>query len=106
MIGIYSDQAQEDIRKHVEYLIKHASPDIAYKFVNAIEEALLNLSLMPRMGRSISLKNPRGQGVRLWRPKGFDHYLMFYRQLPEGIELVRVIHGARDLPNEFGNTNW
>jgi toxin ParE1/3/4 len=29
------------------------------------------------------------------------NYILFYRTEPGGIELVRVLHGARDLPNEL-----
>lgn len=29
------------------------------------------------------------------------NYILFYRPEPGGIELVRVLHGARDMPNEF-----
>lgn len=29
------------------------------------------------------------------------NYILFYREVPDGIELVRVIHGARDIPDIF-----
>ena len=28
---------------------------------------------------------------------GFDKHLIFYRLIPEGIELIRVYHAARDI---------
>lgn len=28
-------------------------------------------------------------------------YLILYRAVPDGVQIVRVIHGARDLPNLF-----
>jgi toxin ParE1/3/4 len=31
-------------------------------------------------------------------------YVLFYREQPGGIVLVRVIHGRRDLPALFGST--
>jgi toxin ParE1/3/4 len=30
-----------------------------------------------------------------------ENYILFYRPEPGGIELTRVLHGARDLPSEF-----
>jgi toxin ParE1/3/4 len=30
-----------------------------------------------------------------------DNYLIFYKPLPDGIEVLRVLHGARDLPPFF-----
>ncbi|BCW99088.1 MAG: hypothetical protein KatS3mg024_1915 [Armatimonadota bacterium] len=29
--------------------------------------------------------------------KGFESPLVFYREIPEGIEVIRVLHGAREL---------
>jgi toxin ParE1/3/4 len=35
-----------------------------------------------------------------WRPS--ERYLIFYRTLPDGIEVIRVLHGMRDLDRIFG----
>ncbi len=29
------------------------------------------------------------------------NYLVLYREAPDGVEIVRVVHGARHLPNLF-----
>jgi len=44
-------------------------------------------------------------GVRSWTVTGFENYLIFYRPVEGGIEILRVVHGARDLENLFG-TNF
>jgi toxin ParE1/3/4 len=31
----------------------------------------------------------------------YRHYLVFYRPLADGIQLIRVLQGARDIPGEF-----
>ncbi len=31
----------------------------------------------------------------------FGNYLIFYRAISEGIEIIRVLHGARDLPTKL-----
>ena len=36
-------------------------------------------------------------GVRVWRVSGFEKHLIFYRPNPEGVEILDVIHGARDI---------
>jgi toxin ParE1/3/4 len=28
-------------------------------------------------------------------------YVVFYRPLDDGIELIRILHGKRDVPDEF-----
>ncbi|MFM6138177.1 MAG: type II toxin-antitoxin system RelE/ParE family toxin [Cuspidothrix sp.] len=30
------------------------------------------------------------------------NYLILYREIKDGIEIVRVVHGARHLPDVFG----
>lgn len=39
-----------------------------------------------------------GENLRSWP---FGAYLIFYRVEPGAIDIVRVLHGARDLPSEF-----
>jgi toxin ParE1/3/4 len=35
--------------------------------------------------------------LRVWRIEGFEKHLIFYRQTPDGIDVVRILHGARDI---------
>ena len=37
--------------------------------------------------------------MRYFRVRGFESYVIFYRPLSDGIEVVRVLHGAQDLEN-------
>jgi hypothetical protein len=44
--------------------------------------------------------DPAFQDVRFWPIGGFRKYLIFYRSVgDEGIEIIRVLHGARDVAN-------
>jgi len=47
-------------------------------------------------------RNPRLKGVRSWLVSDFDNYLIFYRAIPEGIEVLHMYHGARDIEALFG----
>jgi toxin ParE1/3/4 len=38
-------------------------------------------------------------GLRMIGVTGFANYLIFYRVYPEAIQIIRVLHGARDIPN-------
>lgn len=51
------------------------------------------------MGEAFQNRNPRLWGLRRVPITGFGNYLIFYRPIEGGIEVVRVIHGARDLPS-------
>ena len=35
--------------------------------------------------------------MRSWRVEGFEAYLLFYRSKGGDVEIVRLLHGARDL---------
>jgi plasmid stabilization system protein ParE len=40
-------------------------------------------------------------GLRRWRVRGFENFMIFYHPLSNGIEIVRVLHGARDIESLF-----
>ncbi len=52
---------------------------------------------MPGMGERWESNNPHLAGLRVWRVEGFEKHLIFYRATDDGIEVVRVVHGARDI---------
>jgi toxin ParE1/3/4 len=51
----------------------------------------------PQIGAIYRTKNPRLVDLRVFRVKGFPNHLAFYLVRENGIEIVRVVHGARDL---------
>jgi toxin ParE1/3/4 len=58
---------------------------------------------MPDLGRARSFMRPGLSGLRSFRVAGFRNYLVFYRTSPCGIDIVRVLHGARDLDTLFAD---
>lgn len=91
---IYSNQALIDLEDISEY-ISRDNPDAAIALVAEVLEKCEVLANHPKMGgdRSYLRKGLRGFSI--------GNYVIFYESLPEGIHLVRVIHGARDLPSLF-----
>lgn len=49
------------------------------------------------MGVRYETENPRLMRMRRWPVTGFENYLVYYRPLRDGIEIVRILHGARDI---------
>jgi toxin ParE1/3/4 len=49
------------------------------------------------MGDVHESRNPRLADIRVWAVKGFRNHLVFYRPIEEGIEVLTVLHGARNL---------
>lgn len=65
--------------------------EAAQRFLTAAQDAFTLLVRMPQLGVPVPFKN-----IRLWPITRFRNHLIFYRQIQGGIEIVRVLHGARD----------
>ena len=73
--------------------IAEDDPDAADRILDRIDIACLHLTEHPHMGPARPDLRP---GLR-YRPVG--NYLVLYRVLADTLEIVRVIHGARHLPD-------
>ena len=46
--------------------------------------------------------HPKLAGIRLFLvPKPFDKHLIFYRVCGDTLDIVRIVHGLRDLPRRL-----
>ena len=89
-------QAKRDLLEHVLYLAE-INPGLVDRFIDASEIAFEKLAQMPLKGKPQSFQSPKLKDVRRWFIPGFDKYLVFYRPLKGGIELLRVLHGMQDV---------
>lgn len=78
------------------------NPDAALRFLAAVEATLAAVADAPGIGAARQYEDPRLAGLRMLRVRGFARYLVFYREAPGAIELVRVLHGARDIGAALG----
>ena len=84
----------------VARFIHHDNPFAARLFLEAAYDTFEFLSRNPGVGRQrADLGFPE---IRSWRVEGFGRYLIFYRELPDRIQIWRVLHGARDLHQTLG----
>lgn len=81
--------------------IARDNPDAATRVIEAAYETFKNLAAKPCLGRLGKFSHPCLKDVRSWRVTGFDNYLIFYRPAPEGIQVLHVYHGARDIEALF-----
>lgn len=73
--------------------------DAAIQFLSAARRSMEFLTHSPKAGPEYSQSSHRRlSGLRKWSVDGFRHYLIFYRPTSEAIEVVRIVHGARDIP--------
>lgn len=93
-------QARADLSEIASYLAQD-SLSAALRFLEAAETTFADLASSPELGTLDEFRSPRLAGVRRWRIRGFNSYLVFYRALDQGIEVIRVFHGARDIEALF-----
>ena len=89
-------RARTDIVELAVY-IGRDSIGAANRFLDATDETFAALTRQPFLGAVYPTKNPRLHGIRAVRMKRFPNHLAFYFARPDGIEVVRVLHGAQDL---------
>ncbi len=87
-------QAIEDMREIWAY-IAHDNPTAADKMLDSFDDAFEMLRSLPDSGR---IRDELLPGIRSY-PVG--NYLIFYRHWPDWLEIYRIIHGNKDLDNEF-----
>ena len=93
--------AERDLVEHFVYLAENAGVETAERFLTAAEFTFEELARMPEMGVRRTFRNPRFKGMRKWQVPRFENYLIFYFALEDGIDIVRVLHGVRELEALF-----
>jgi toxin ParE1/3/4 len=91
---IVSPTAQIDAAEIWAY-IAGDNPPAADQLLARFDQIFRRLSEQPRMGKNVGELAP---DLRLF-PVG--NYLVFYRPITDGVEIARLIHGARDVTAEF-----
>jgi toxin ParE1/3/4 len=89
-----SPAARTDLDE-IWFYIAQDNVDAADKFIHAIVSRFPKLAAMPQLGRRREELSPRLRSFPVGR------YVLFYRQVESGIEIARVLHGARDFPPLF-----
>lgn len=73
------------------------SDSLADRFLAALEATYERAAGMPGIGALVEGLPARLTGTRCLSVDGFPNHLVFYREIPEGIEVLRILHAARDL---------
>ena len=67
----------------------------ADRLIDQFDSTLNVIASAPQIGRSVEDLAPN------LRTFPIGSYLIFYRPMEDGIQLIRVIHGARDITPEY-----
>ncbi|MGK7927151.1 MAG: type II toxin-antitoxin system RelE/ParE family toxin [Spirulina sp.] len=93
---IITASASRDLEEISNYFLEK-SVDAGDRFVEAFNKKCLYLARFPNLGKSYSHLIPDLRGIPLM------NYIIFYRLLEDGIEILRVISGYRNLRDVFPN---
>jgi toxin ParE1/3/4 len=77
-------------------LAEKASIETAERFLSCAEASFNDLADNPEIGPLLRVRNPELAGIRKWRVKDFENFLIFYQPEENGVTIVRVMHAARD----------
>jgi toxin ParE1/3/4 len=89
-------EARRDLVEIVAYLAER-SQAAGRRFRAAAEATFERLAKTPGIGTRYETDNPAHEDLRYCIVSKFRNYVVFYRPTDDGIEVVRVLHGARDL---------
>jgi toxin ParE1/3/4 len=87
---VITDAAFEDLRLIGDYIAEQ-NPARAESFIEALLERCERLSATPRAWPLVPRYEMRGIRRRV-----YGNYLIFYRIAADSIEVIHVLHGARD----------
>lgn len=90
----------DDLYELAAYLLDR-SEDVARRFVDAARSTLKDLAAMPRVGSLKQFDDPRLAEVRSWPIRGFPNHLIYYVALPDGIDVLGIMHGAQDVDSRL-----
>jgi toxin ParE1/3/4 len=94
---IIRPRAALDIAEQAAWYTIHASRDVSGRFLAAVTRSSERALGMPGMGAPRPQADPALSGLRMLAVDGFESHLIFYLPAGQGIELVRVLHGMRDI---------
>jgi toxin ParE1/3/4 len=90
-------QVEDDLIAHFSHIARD-KVEPAERFLRVAEESFDRLGADPLLGAKWESPLPRLAGIRVYPlPSPFRNYLVFYQPVEDGVEIMTVLHGARDL---------
>ncbi|MBW4690136.1 MAG: type II toxin-antitoxin system RelE/ParE family toxin [Lyngbya sp. HA4199-MV5] len=90
--------ASQDLDEIADYFVEN-SLEAGERFFRAFNRKCQQLVAFPNSGRSHTAIHPELRGLSL------EGYIIFYRTMDDGIEILRVVSGRRDFPSLFEESN-
>lgn len=94
---VWSPEAEGDLLEIWTYLANEASPEVANVQLRSIARSTRRLARWPLSGRA------RDELIAGVRSIVVGQYVVFYRHIADRIEIIRVLHGSRDIDHIFSD---
>lgn len=78
--------------------------DAALRFYDAVDSTFRELQDHPNRWPRYHVGHSRLPVLRKRSVKGFTNYLVFYQVVDKHVEVIRVLHGARDVPSALNES--
>ncbi|KAB8331724.1 type II toxin-antitoxin system RelE/ParE family toxin [Scytonema tolypothrichoides VB-61278] len=95
---IISLEASRDLEEIIDYFASR-NVEVGERFVNEFNQKCENLTKFPKIGRSYAEIVPSLRGIPL------NGYIILYQVLEDGIVIVRVVSGYRNLESLFSDSD-
>ncbi len=92
---ILSREADNDLEKIFDYTLEEFGFNQAIKYLEEIDEVFVKIINTPEMGRS------RNEIKKSLYSLPTGSHVVFYTIQSDHIRIVRVLHGAKDMPKSF-----
>ena len=96
-VYVVRPKTDDDLDEQAYCFATKAGPELGHRFLLAAHETFSLLATQPEMGWHARLKNPLLASLRIFRVSGFEKMLVLYHPSPQGIEILRVVHGSRNI---------
>jgi toxin ParE1/3/4 len=90
--------ADKDV-EDIAFFIAKESMDAALRFFEAVTKSYEEIRSTPLAWTELEGRTPPLAGLHKRGVKTFRNYLIFYRVTHDTIHVLRVLHGARDIPD-------
>jgi toxin ParE1/3/4 len=94
---LVTPKADEDLDEQAFYFASRANAALGHRFLVAAHETFLLLARQPGIGWVPKIRITELAAMRVVSVSGFPTILVLYTPTPDGIRILRVVHGSRDL---------
>jgi len=89
--------ADREVDAHADYIARD-DLSAAARFLDAVQAAYDRIGESPGIGSTRYAHLPLLESLRMWAVPDFENYLVFYLERPGYVDVLRVLHAARDIP--------